>query len=230
MVRPTSRMCRAISFGVFWRVAPSTSAIMRSRKDSPGFGGDAHDDAIGEHLGAAGDRGAVAAALADDRRRLAGDRRLVDRGDAFDDLAVAGDQLAGLDDDHVALAQRRRRNRFLAAVRRAGAPWSPCASCAASSACALPRPSATASAKLANSTVNHSQRLHGRGEPGGAASGGGAMTGRGASSSVVSTLPTSTTNITGFLATCCGRELAQAVRSQRRDAQRSRGSKSDELA
>ena len=32
-----------------------------------------------------------------------------------------------------------------------------CASCAARPACALPRPSATASAKLANSTVNHSQ-------------------------------------------------------------------------
>ena len=36
MVRPTSRMCSAISFGVFWRAAPSTSAIIRSRKDSPG--------------------------------------------------------------------------------------------------------------------------------------------------------------------------------------------------
>ena len=29
-------MFRAISFGVFWRSAPSTSAIMRSRKLSPG--------------------------------------------------------------------------------------------------------------------------------------------------------------------------------------------------
>src|SRR6202163_3811680 len=37
MVRPTSRMLRAISFGVFWRSAPSTRAIMRSRKVSPGF-------------------------------------------------------------------------------------------------------------------------------------------------------------------------------------------------
>ena len=69
---------------------------------------DAHDDAIGQHLGAAGHRRAVAAALANDRRRLAGDGRLVDRGHAFDDLAVAGDELAGLDDDAVAGAQGGR--------------------------------------------------------------------------------------------------------------------------
>ncbi len=37
MVRPESRIESAISLGVFWRVAPSTSAIMRSRKVSPGL-------------------------------------------------------------------------------------------------------------------------------------------------------------------------------------------------
>ena len=36
MVRPDSRIERASSFGVFWRSAPSTSAIMRSRKVEPG--------------------------------------------------------------------------------------------------------------------------------------------------------------------------------------------------
>ena len=36
MVRPASRMARAISFGVRWRLAPSTRAIIRSRKVSPG--------------------------------------------------------------------------------------------------------------------------------------------------------------------------------------------------
>ena len=35
MVRPASRMFSAISFGVFCRSAPSTSAIMRSRKVEP---------------------------------------------------------------------------------------------------------------------------------------------------------------------------------------------------
>ena len=37
IVRPLSRILRAISLGVFWRVAPSTRAIMRSRKVSPGL-------------------------------------------------------------------------------------------------------------------------------------------------------------------------------------------------
>ncbi len=37
MVSPESRMLSAISLGVFCRVAPSTSAIMRSRKVSPGL-------------------------------------------------------------------------------------------------------------------------------------------------------------------------------------------------
>ena len=34
---PTSRIVSAISFGVFWRTAPSTIPIMRSRKLSPGL-------------------------------------------------------------------------------------------------------------------------------------------------------------------------------------------------
>ncbi len=37
IVRPESRMLSAISLGVFCREAPSTSAIIRSRKVSPGF-------------------------------------------------------------------------------------------------------------------------------------------------------------------------------------------------
>ena len=77
----------------------------------PGSGRDAHDDLVREHPGAAGDRRAVAARLADHRSRLAGDGRLVDAGDALDDLAVAGDHLAG----------RRRRTRR----RAAAAGWAP---------------------------------------------------------------------------------------------------------
>ena len=124
-----------------------------------GIGGDAHDDPVGEHLGAAGDRRAVAAALADDGRGLAGDGRLVDRGDALDDLAVAGDELPGLDDHRVALAQLRRRHRSPRGrrrSRRAVVSWRILRSAAA---CALPRPSAIASAKLAKSTVNQSQSV-----------------------------------------------------------------------
>ena len=99
MVSAASRMFSAISFGVFCRLAPSTRAIIRSMKVSPGFWVILHDDPVGQHRGAAGDRGAVAAGFADDRGRLAGDRRLVHRGDALDHVAVAGDHLAGLDHD-----------------------------------------------------------------------------------------------------------------------------------
>ena len=80
------------------------------------LGGDAHHDAVGQHLGAAGDRRAVATGLADDRGRLAGDGRLVHRGDAFDDLAVGGDEVARLADDQVALGQLGRRHQLLGAV------------------------------------------------------------------------------------------------------------------
>ena len=117
-----------------------------------------HDDLVGEHARAAGHGRAVAARLADHRRRLAGDRRLVDARDALDHLAVGGDQLARGDDDDVAARAagsrapprptrpaRRRRAIVSARVLRSV------------SACALPRPSATASAKFANSTVNQSQ-------------------------------------------------------------------------
>jgi hypothetical protein len=37
IVSPESRIESAISFGVFCRRAPSTSEIIRSRNDSPGF-------------------------------------------------------------------------------------------------------------------------------------------------------------------------------------------------
>ena len=64
--------------------------------------GDAHADPVGQHLRAAGDGRAVAAGFADDRGGFAGDRRFVDRGDAFDHLAVGRDDVAGLDEHDVA--------------------------------------------------------------------------------------------------------------------------------
>ena len=81
------------------------------------------------------------------------------------DLAVAGDELAGLDDDEVALAQRAtpgpaprapstsRRATVSLRILRSASAW------------ALPRPSATASAKLAKRTVNQSQSVTATGEP-----------------------------------------------------------------
>ena len=118
--------------------------------------GDADPDPVGQHLGAAGHGRAVAAGFADDRRGLAGDRRLVDRGDALDDLAVAGNELPvlttkisplrrlGRNSPLVEPTSRRGSRRFRSALRRLSA-W------------ALPRPSAIASAKFAKRTVNQSQ-------------------------------------------------------------------------
>ena len=76
----------------------------------PRIGGDAHFDPVRNDPRAAGHGRPVAARFANDRRRFAGDRRLVDRRDAFDDLAVGRDEFAGVHHDHVVLAEARRRH------------------------------------------------------------------------------------------------------------------------
>ena len=161
IVIAASRMSSAISFGVFCRLAPSTRPIMRSRNVSPGLAVIADDEPVGQHARAAGDAAAVAAAFADHRGTFAGDRAFVDRGDAFDHFAVAGDHVAGFDQHDVVLAQRGGRHELMSWRRSAAASsFLACTSrrvARSESAWALPRPSAIASAKLANSTVNHSQ-------------------------------------------------------------------------
>ena len=74
------------------------------------------------------------------------------------------------------------------------------------SACALPRPSATASAKLANSTVNHSHRMIWKVKPRFAPP----VTRSRRKITVVSAATTSTTNITGLLIITRGSSLAKA--------------------
>src|ERR1700728_721164 len=71
-------------------------------------------------------------------------------------------------------------------------------------ACALPRPSATASAKFANSTVIHSQKMIWKVNPRWAAS---PVTHSRMKITVVSAATTSTTNITGFLISKRGSSL-----------------------
>ena len=75
-------------------------------------GGDPHLDEVGEHGRSAGDGRAIAAGLANDGRGLAGDRRFIDRGDAFDDVAVAGNDLAGFDQHDIAEAKIERVHPF----------------------------------------------------------------------------------------------------------------------
>ena len=160
MVSPASRMLSAISLGVFCRCAPSTRAIMRSRNVSPGL------DVIltmiqSESTLFPGHRGAVAAGLADHRRRFSGDGRFVHRGHAFDDFAVAGDIVAGRD---ITMSPARRCGLETSSSLPSGGssgewPWFRAWPCAGCRPAALPRPSAMASAKLANSTVNHSHKV-----------------------------------------------------------------------
>ena len=95
--------------------------------------------------------------------RFAGDRALVDRGDAFDHLAVARDRCRRLRPARRRpcaelggrLGQPSWRRRC--GCRRASSAMVSLRAPRSAAACALPRPSAIASAKLANSTVNQSQ-------------------------------------------------------------------------
>ena len=104
-------MLSAISFGVFCR---SRALDQRDHAIEEGRAlrrRDAHLEPIRDDERAAGDGGTIAAGLSDHRRRLARDCRLVDRGHALDHLAVRGDEIAGLDQDHLTRSE-------LAGVRR----------------------------------------------------------------------------------------------------------------
>ena len=81
-------------------------------------GRDSDLDEVGQHRRSAGDGRSVAAGLADDGGGFAGNRRFVDRSDAFDDIAVARDELARFDQNDVACAKVERVD----ALHRAGQP------------------------------------------------------------------------------------------------------------
>ena len=109
-VKVLSTSDSAISFGVRWRDAPSTSAIMRSRNDFPAAA------VMRTRIASESTRvppvtpersppasrttGADSPVMADSSMLR----------NALDDLAVAGDELAGLDDHQVAVLQFRGRN------------------------------------------------------------------------------------------------------------------------
>ena len=210
-VRPASRMPRAISLGVLRRSRALDQGDHAVEEALARLLGDLDDDPVGEHAGAAGDRAAVAAGLADHRRRLAGDGRLVDRGDALDHGAVAGDQLARLDDHDVAAVQLARP---ASRRRRAGAPPSRCASPAARrpGPCRGPRPAPRRgwrrprSATARRPTVKVNQA--GSSPP---PSGSPPKTWI-SQPTVVISAPISTTNITGLRTWSAGRACAEAAR------------------
>ena len=185
---------------------------MRSRKVSPGAGGDAHDDLVGQHARAAGDRRAVAAGLADDGRRLAGDGRLVDRGDALDDLAVGRDHLAGRhDDDVVDRSAATRAPARVAAVRQPAVGHRLGAGLAQRRGLRLAAP--------LGHRLGEVGEQHGEPQPGRDEAGEDVLLAASASPRsrrkriVVSTLPTSTTNMTGLRACTRGSSFGSCRRS-----------------
>ena len=156
MVRDTSRVFRAISLGVFFREAPSTRAIMRSRKLLPGsevmriF---SQSDTtvvppVTEQKSPPLSRttGADSPVMADSST------------EAMPSMTSPSPGMISpaLDQDHVALLQLAGGDDGLECrPRGAGGPGYPSGSFSELAAWALPRPSATASAKLANRTVTN---------------------------------------------------------------------------
>ena len=145
---------------------------MRSRNVSPGLTRDAHDQPVRQHARAAGDGAAS-------RRRPRGSPAPISPVMALSSTEAtpsitspsSGIDVAGLDQHDVALAQlalhgSRCAVRAAVGARRASWPRRLLARLRSDVACALPRPSAIASAKLANSTVNHSQSEIARMKPG----------------------------------------------------------------
>ena len=198
MVKPASRMFRAISFGVFWRLAPSTRLIMRSRNPSPG-------SAVTRMMSQSESTRVppVTALRSPPASRITGALSPVTALSSTEAMPSTISPSAGMmsltstrntsslrsptEETSSTSASRRGARSFLALVSlrvlRSASAW------------ALPRPSATASAKLAKRTVNHSHSATAPMNPTGASP-------RPARAwihrAVVRTLPTSTTNITGL--------------------------------
>ena len=190
MVRPASRMFSAISFGVFCRSAPSTRAIMRSRKVSPGF------DVTLTLIWSESTRvpPVTAERSPPDSRMTGADSPVMadSSTEATPSIISPSDGMSSPADTKTT-SPARSFELCTCSVRSPSTMRLAIVSERAFrrvSACALPRPSAMASAKLANSTVNHSHnvicKLNLKAAP------------PRNSNTVVITLPTSTTNITGL--------------------------------
>src|SRR5262249_27939180 len=207
MVSPASRMLSAISFGVFWRFAPSTMAIMRSRKVSPG--------SLVMRTTIQSERTRVppvTALRSPPASRITGALSPVMALSSTDAMPSMISPSLGMNSPAViSTMSPLRRSALVVLTYLAEAGSNPRRGASASffavrsrrarlrlSACAFPRPSAMASAKLANRTVNQSHRDTAKMNQAGAS-----PRARSAwtKSAVVRMLPTSTTNMTG-LRTC----------------------------
>ena len=156
-MRPARRMSSAISFGVFWRLAPSTSAIIRSRKLSPAFAVTrttisserTRVPPVTAERSPPDSRitGADSPVIADSSTLAIPSTTSPSAGITSPAVTTTSSPTSSLElgTSSTAPPGDLRRALVSARVRRSAAAW------------ALPRPSAMASAKLAKSTVNQSQ-------------------------------------------------------------------------
>ena len=196
IVRPASRMLSAISFGVFWREAPSTSAIIRSRNVWPG------SEVTRTLIQSESTRvPPVTADRSPPDSRMTGADSPVIADSSTDATPSVISPSAGMNSPAltITMSPLRRLAAGTVSVRPPATIRFAMVSVLALrrvSACALPRPSAMASAKLANNTVSQSQNVIWSSKP----SPGRPATASRTNRTVVNTLPTSTTNMTGFFA------------------------------
>src|SRR5271154_4685249 len=191
IVSAASRIVSASSFGVFWRLAPSTSEIMRSKKPSPGL----HVMRI---LSSSESTRVppVTALRSPPASRMTG----ADSPVMADSSTVAAPKIISPSAGMISLV----RTTMTSPLRSESASTISIFSSSAilfalvrvrvarsDFACALPRPSATASAKLANNTVNQSQIAICKTNP--------VWPGERKISTVLMAAPTIVTNMTGFL-------------------------------
>ena len=156
IVSPASRMLSAISFGVFWRLAPSTNAIMRSRKLSPGF------DEISTTIRSDSTRVPPVTELRSppDSRMTGADSPVI-ADSSTDAMPSTMSPSPGMISPATTSQRSPTFNSLDGTSRVVPSACNTRATVSdrvlrSVSACALPRPSATASARLANSTVNQS--------------------------------------------------------------------------
>ena len=158
-VNLASRMVSAISFGVLRRVAPSTMAIMRSRKLSPGLllmrtmiqSDSTRVPPVTELRSPPDSRmtGADSPVIALSSTVAAPSMISPSPGMNSPALTMTRSSLRRSLAEPRMTVSRRSSEAILCAMTSRRAPRS-------DAACALPRPSAIASAKFANSSVNHS--------------------------------------------------------------------------
>ena len=159
IVSAASRMASAISLGVFWRFAPSTIAIMRSRNVSPGLAATRTTSQSDSTFVPP-----VTASRSPPLSRMTGADSPVMTLSSTDATPSTTSPSTGIVCPDETNTKSPLRN--VAAGTCTTERWSAGSSSLRAhtslrarrmvSACALPRPSAIASAKFANSTVNHS--------------------------------------------------------------------------